>query len=194
MAGHASSRRRAVSVTACRRMQRDMGEEPAIGRDAGRPRPLGRADQQRRGLVDGPLAGVPPVVGVGERPVVRSGGGDVRRVAWLREGGLGVVHGHRVEARPERGDVGALAVRRERAAAAASAFSMSAYCCTRRPDHAGGDLDRGHEVRRPREHLVGRRGPPRRRRRRRRGPTPAPRHRRPRRSRRVRPPQPPARG
>ena len=63
----ASRRRRAVSVTALRAVQRHVGEEPAVRRDAGLDGPLGRADQQGRGLVDGPLAGVPAVVGVGER-------------------------------------------------------------------------------------------------------------------------------
>ena len=37
---------------------------------------------------------------------------------------------HRVEAGPERGDLVALALRREVRGAAARAFSMSAYCCT----------------------------------------------------------------
>ena len=101
----AARRRRAVRVT---RLGASAGPHggTASGR-AGRrrPGPVGRADQERRGLVDRPLAGVPPVVGVRERAVVRPGRGDVRRVAGLGEGGVGVVRGHRVEAGPQRGDL-----------------------------------------------------------------------------------------
>ena len=138
-----------------RRMQRDMREDPALGRHAGLPRPFGRADQQRRRLVDGPLAGVPPVVGVGQWAVVRPRRGDVRRVAAQRERRRGVVAGHRVEPGPERSDLLALAFRREMQRRGEGVLNERVLLHGR-PDHAGRDLHGGHEIRRPRQDLVGR--------------------------------------
>ena len=194
MAGHASSRRRAVSVTDCRGVQRHLGEQPALGRDAGPACLLGRADQERGRLVHGPLAGVPLVVREGERPIVRSRRRDVRlghAVAGMRP------RGSRLPPRcsaPRALPSHRSAFAADKPRAPPSAFSIERVLLHGRPHHAGGLFHRGHEVRRPRQHLVGRSRPPRPRRRRRRAPRPAPRIRRRRRWRPFRTPPAPARG
>ena len=145
----------AVSVTADEQCRATWGNSHRSGGTPAARGPLRRADHEGRGLVHGPLAGVPAVVGVGQRAVARAGRGDLLGVTGLAEGGLGVVAGDGVEARPQRGDPSrcSLGVRR---ASAASAFSISAYCCTGRPDDARRALDGRHEVGRPGEDLVGR--------------------------------------
>ncbi len=135
-------------------VQRHVGEEPAIGRDAGRTRPLGRADQESRRLVDGPLAGVPPVVGEGQRSVVRARRGDSGPVAGLGEGGLGVARRHRVEARPQRGDLVALAVRRQVVRGGQRVLNERVLLHRREHDPRR-ELHGGHEVGRAGQDLVG---------------------------------------
>ena len=76
-------------------------------------------------------------------------------VASLREGRLGVLSGHGVVARPQRGDLVALAVRRETLGGSEGVLNERVLLHGR-PDHAGRALDRGHEVRRTGEHVVGR--------------------------------------
>ena len=170
-----------------RTMQGDVREEPAVGGDPRRGGAFGRADQQRRRLVDGPLAGVPDVVGEGEGTVARPGGGDVGRSARLGEGGIGIRLGGRVEAGPQAGDLVALGLGAQPLGGAERVLNHGVLL-DRGQDDAGGDLDRCDEVGRSAEDLVGRRGPPRRSRRHRRAPTPAPRppRRRPRRPCRLR--------
>ncbi len=86
---------------------------------------------------------------------MRPRGGDGRRVASLREGRLGVLAGDGVEARPQCGDLVALAVRRE-AQSGGEGVLDEGVLLHGRPDHAGRHLDGGHEVWRSGEHVVGR--------------------------------------
>ncbi len=67
----------------------------------------------------------------------------------------GLSHGHRVEPGPERGDLLALAFRREMQRRGEGVLNERVLLHGR-PDHAGRDLHGGHEVRRPRQDLVGR--------------------------------------
>ncbi len=159
-----------------------------------RTRPFGRADQESRRLVDGPLAGVPPVVGEGQRSVVRARRGDGRP----RRG---------VGGRRPRGCARATALKRAHSAA------ISSRSAVRRQVLGGGQRvlhervllhRREHDPRRrpppgPRSRAGGS-GPrrvapaPRPRRRPRRGPRPAPPRRRRRRRRSGRPPRRRGRG
>ena len=107
MAGHAcgSSLRRRETAW--------LDSTPASGnthRSAGTPAPagrLGRAQDERGGLVDGPLGGVPLVVREGQRPVGgRVGVSSARASMGCGERGLGIVPGHQVEPLPQAGDLG----------------------------------------------------------------------------------------
>ena len=138
----------AVSVTAAGAVQRHVGEEPALGRDAGLARPVrpSRSGAPRPGRRSTGWR----ATGCRDRPA-----GGCAAPAWrcpprLRGSGkaaVGVVAGHRVEARPERGDLVALRVRREMLGGAQGVLNERVLLHRRQHD-AGRLLDRGHEVRR----------------------------------------------
>ena len=134
-------------------------EEPPVGCDACVAGPCRGADHEGRRLVHGPLAGVPLVVGVRQRPVAGAGRGDLARVPRLAERGLGVLTGDRVEAGPQRRDLVALLGRRQPGRGRQRVLDERVLLHRRQHD-AGRPLNGGHGVGRPADDFVGRRSFP----------------------------------
>ena len=133
-----------------------MRKQPVLGGHACLTCPFRGADEERGRLVHGPLAGVPLVVGKGERAVVRSGRGNLRRVAVVGERGLGIAGRHGVVARPQRSHLVALPVAAERPRAARQRVLDQRVLLDRRPHHTGRQFHWCHEFGWARQHLVGR--------------------------------------
>ena len=154
MAGQACRSRRAVSVMACEACRATWGKtQRSVGTPASR-RALGRAEQDGGRLVDRPLAGVPPVVGIGQRPVRGVRTGDVLGGAGSGEGGEVVALRHGVEASPESGDVGCVRGSLLVLVGRQGIFDEGVLL-DHRPQGAGGRFDRCHEIGRAGQRDVG---------------------------------------
>ena len=126
------------------RLEPDEREHHPIGVDAEPHRRVEAAHQQRRRLVDVHLGAVPLVVREGDRTVRRTGFADERRVAWLREGGVGEPRRHRAESCPQSGDLVAVLV--ERAVFRVAQRAVDECKGLHRRGHPRVDLDPGDDL------------------------------------------------